>query len=147
MRFSRKKKQHGDFGVVITSLLDINFLLIMFFLTTAHFQHESHSALNLPQEKGEEKAQPDEAGLVINVTANGSIIVSNKTIDLEELKRLAKAQVDRAKSETTSGEPAPLKLMIRADREASTADLNRVVFMLRDLGVNTIRIATEIPRT
>ena len=50
MRFSKRKKQHTIPDVVITSLLDINFLLIMFFLMTAHFQQESHALLDLPRE-------------------------------------------------------------------------------------------------
>lgn len=151
MRFTRKKKQHGDFGVVVTSLLDVNFLLIMFFLMTAHFQRESHALLELPQEKGEEQAKPDEAGLVINITAAGEIIVSNRTVSLEELREMVKEQVEKKPGHVisrggTERAVDPLKLMIRADRNAKTQDLNRVVFMLRQAGVGTIRIATEVPQ-
>jgi biopolymer transport protein ExbD len=146
MQFSRKKKQHGDTGVVITSLLDINFLLIMFFLMTAHFQRETHALLNLPQERGEENAQPDEAGLVINILENGDVVVSNNSVQMDELRSMVRAQIDKMKSAGVSGtDSSTLKLMIRADREASTQDLNRVVFLLRDVGVGTIRIATEVP--
>lgn len=146
MRFNRKKKQHGNTDVVITSLLDINFLLIMFFLMTAHFQQESHALLQLPREKGEDKAQPDEAGLVINITATGDVIVSNRTVMMDELRSLVRKQVDRVKegSEGADGS-GTLKLMIRADRNAVTRDLNRVVSMLREMGVGTMRIATEVP--
>lgn len=147
MRFTRKKTQHGDFGVVVTSLLDINFLLIMFFLMTAHFQRESHAVLELPLEKGEEKAQPDEAGLVINISADGEIIVSNKTVGMAELRQLVRSQIDQHARSATSGEASqPLKLMVRADRNARSQDLNRVVSLLRELGVGTVRIATEVPR-
>ena len=145
MKFTRKKKQHGNTDVVVTSLLDINFLLIMFFLMTAHFQRESHALLNLPKEKGEEKAQPDEAGLVINITATGEVIVSNDVVDMEELRTLVRAQLDRRK-ESESHSPGGLKLMIRADRDGSTRELNRVVSMLREMGVGTMRVATEVPK-
>ena len=145
MKFTRKKKQHGNTDVVVTSLLDINFLLIMFFLMTAHFQRESHALLNLPKERGEEKAQPDEAGLVINITATGEVIVSNEVVDMEELRTLVRAQVDRRK-ESQSNSPGGLKLMIRADRDGSTRELNRVVSMLREMGVGTMRVATEVPK-
>ncbi|MCI0363147.1 MAG: biopolymer transporter ExbD [Phycisphaerales bacterium] len=141
MRFNRRQTQRNDFGVVVTSMLDINFLLIMFFMMTAHFQRETHSRLALPQEAGETQPQPDEAGLVINITQAGDIVVSGKTINLQDLRELAQAQVAKLAQDN----PAALKLMVRADRNANTQDLNRVVSMLRELGVGTIRIATEVP--
>ena len=91
--------------------------------------------------EAEQQAQVDEAGLVINVTSDGRILVSNRTIDMPELRRMVQAQIDKL-SPTPSD---PLKLMVRADRSASTRELNDVVAMLRELGVGTIRIATEIP--
>ena len=148
MRFTRKKHQHGDFGVVVTSLLDVNFLLIMFFLMTAHFQRETHALLNLPRETGEKEVQPDEAGLVVNLNAAGEVIVSNKTISMDELRQRVREQIDTPALDgaASGGSRMPLKLMIRADREARSEDLNRVVLLLREQGVGTIRVATEVPR-
>src|SRR5262245_3417433 len=141
MRFTKLQSNRGIFDIVVTSMLDINFLLIMFFMMTAHFQKTTHAKLELPKEKGEQQQQVDDAGLVINVTSDGRIVVSNRTIDLAELRRMVQAQIDKL-SPTPSD---PLKLMVRADRSASSNDLNTVVTMLRELGVGTIRIATEIP--
>lgn len=141
MRLVRRNADRNDFGIVVTSMLDINFLLIMFFMMTAQFQRETSALLNLPQERGEDEVQPDEAGLVINVRANGEIVVSGHTVDLTELRRLVDVQV----SNLAAGDARNLKLMVRADRDARSTDLNRVVSMLHDQGVGTIRIATEIP--
>jgi biopolymer transport protein ExbD len=141
MKFTRRKPQRSDFEIVITSMLDINFLLIMFFMMTAHFQRDTHAQLDLPKEKGEAEALVDEAGLVINVTADGEIVVSGQTVDLAELRRRVQQQADKLFPTPSN----PLKLMVRADRNVSTQHLNKVVSMLRELGVGTIRIATEIP--
>ena len=141
MRLVRRKADSNEFGIVVTSMLDINFLLIMFFMMTAHFQRETSALLNLPQEQGEKETQPDEAGLVINVRANGEIVVSGIVIDLAELRRRVDAQV----ANLEAGDAKNLKLMVRADRDARSADLNRVVSLLHERGVGTIRIATEIP--
>jgi biopolymer transport protein ExbD len=141
MRFTRRIQQRGIFDIVVTSMLDINFLLIMFFMMTAHFQRTTHAKLELPQEKGEENTQIDEAGLVINVGPDGSIVISGRTVDLPQLRAMVEAQVEKLGPDSSE----PLKLLIRADRKARTADLNRVVTMLRELGVGTMRIATEIP--
>jgi biopolymer transport protein ExbD len=139
MRFTRKKPNRGDVGVVITSLLDVNFLLIMFFLMTAQFQRETHALLNLPQERGEEELRADEASLVININAAGEVIVANAVVDLQELRTMVREQVSRSS-------PGSLKLMVRADRHANSQDLNRVVSLLRETGVGAVRIATEVPR-
>jgi biopolymer transport protein ExbD len=141
MRFTARTGHRGDFEIVVTSMLDINFLLIMFFLMTAHFQRTTHARLDLPEERGEGQAQVDEAGLVINITVDGEIIVSGDTVAMDEVRSMVQEQIDKL-SPTPEN---PLKLMVRADRRARTADLNRVVSMLRELGVGTIRIATEVP--
>jgi biopolymer transport protein ExbD len=141
MRMSPRRTERSQFEVVVTSMLDINFLLIMFFMMTAQFQRETSANLNLPQERGENEVQPDEAGLVINVLAGGEIVVSGRTVDLVELQTLVQRQVDHL----AAADPRGLKLMLRADRDARSDDLNRVVEMLHAQGVGTIRIATETP--
>ena len=142
MRFTRHKRERSDFEVVVTSMLDINFLLIMFFMMTAQFQRHTHATLDLPQEAGEKDPQRDEAGLVINITDRGAIIVAGVTIDLAELERRVDQELDRLPGDSATN---PLKLMVRADRNARTSDLNRIVTMLREQGVGVIRIATETP--
>jgi biopolymer transport protein ExbD len=141
MRFTKVNRHRGDFEVLITSMLDINFLLIMFFMVTAHFQRESRANLDLPQEKGEAEVQVDEAGLVINVTKDGGIIIKNEQVPLEALKDMVRAEV----AQVPGGQADQLKLMVRVDRNAPTGHLNQVVTMLREAGVGVIRVATEVP--
>ncbi len=149
MRLLNRRKDSGAFEVIVTSMLDINFLLIMFFMMTAQFQRETAANLNLPQEQGEKDFQPDEAGLVINLLADGTIVVAKKPVELSELRGLVQHQIDELASTGAGGsgglDAKSLKLMVRADRDATAADLNRVVRMLHEEGVGTIRIATETP--
>jgi biopolymer transport protein ExbD len=140
MRFSSGKSSRNDFEVVITSMLDINFLLIMFFMVTAQFQREIRAVLDLPNERGDNAVRPDEAGLVININAAGDIVVANRTIELAALTTLVRAEVARA--EGRGGEP--VKLMLRVDRNAASEQLNRVVTMLKGSGVAAVRVATQM---
>jgi biopolymer transport protein ExbD len=140
MRLSRNRKREDHFELVVTSMLDINFLLIMFFMMTAQFQKENRAQLQLPPERGEERVQSDEAGLIVNITDRGEIIVAHKTIELNDLRALVQQEIDRQ-----SGSSERLKLMVRCDRKAVSERFNQVVGMLRELGVGTIRIATEMP--
>lgn len=148
MRFTRNNQKRSEFEVVVTSMLDINFLLIMFFMVTAHYQRETHATLDLPKEQGEKEKAEEDAGLVINLTADGAIIVSGKTIELAEVKQLVRAEVDRrpqAASGAADADGQGVALLVRADQHATSDQLNKVVSMLRELGVGAIRIATEIP--
>jgi biopolymer transport protein ExbD len=142
MRFGRPTTDRSAFEVVVTSMLDINFLLIMFFMMTAHFQRETHAPLELPREPGEAEPRPDESGLVVNISRAGDIIVSGRTIDLPELARRVRGEVARA---AQAGAGSPVKLMVCVDRNAPTDHLNRVVGMLREEGVAVIRLATVVP--
>src|SRR4051812_6200896 len=112
MRFRGTHKREDHFELVVTSMPDINFLLIMFFMMTAQFQKENRHPLQLPSEKGEQQAQHDEAGLVVNITARGEIIVSHNPISIEELRALVQSEIDK------QGEGASdrLKLLVRCDR-------------------------------
>lgn len=141
MRFSPKRQTTGIMEVVVTSLLDINFLLIMFFMMTAQFQRESRASLNLPREQGETQPKHDESGLVVNVDAAGAIVVNQRAVTLDELLTMVRDAQTRQPDDPTQ----PFKLLVRADRDAPASHLNRVVQALRATGVGVIRIATQVP--
>ena len=142
MRFSKLNRHRTDFEVVITSMLDINFLLIMFFMVTAHFQRESRANLDLPKEKGEAEVQVDEAGLVINVTKEGNIIIKNEEVPLESLKGMVQGEV----AKLPGAQADQLKLMVRVDRNAPTQHLNTVVTALMAGGAAASSIAATAKR-
>ena len=142
MRFDRSQKRERTLAVDFTSMVDVVFLLIIFFMTTAQFARITRAELDLPKEAGEQPEQPDEAGLVINITQTGEIIVGDETFELEALRGF----VEREIQATYEGRPSDVKLMIRADRRCDTARLNAVVSMLRELNVAVTRVATEVPR-
>ncbi len=95
-----------------------------------------------PLEKGEQEQIADEAGLVINITRRGEIIIADETVALDDLDAIVAAELRR----TTHHDPRRLKLLLRADRGASAASLNDVIARLRGMGVGAARLATEVPR-
>jgi biopolymer transport protein ExbD len=142
MRFARSRHPERQLAVDFTSMVDVVFLLIIFFMTAAQFARITRAEVELPQEPGERLKQPDEAGIVINITEVGEIIVGSDTLDIEDLR----ATVEREIRTTYHGNAAAFKLMIRADRRCDTARLNQIVGMLRELDVAATRVATEVPR-
>jgi len=123
-------------------MIDVVFLLIIFFMTTAQVAQLTHTEIDLPLERGDQQATPDEAGLVINITANGEIVVASRVVGLAELEGIVLDEIRKDPDRPAS----QLKLLLRADRTVAALYLNRVVRLLESLGVGAARLATEVPR-
>jgi biopolymer transport protein ExbD len=141
MRFGRAASRTRELLVEITPMIDVVFLLIIFFMTTARFSQETKAELELPREQGEQQETAEEAGLVINIEASGTLIVNGTTITMPQLETVVGDEIARLQGR----DPEQLKLMIRADRNGDTAQLNQVIERLRELGVGAARMATEVP--
>lgn len=142
MRFTPAPSRGGDDEVDITAMIDVVFLLIIFFMTTAQFAKLTRTDIDLPRERGEQQAAPDESGLVINIDERGEIVVASRTVSFDELEQIVRGELRKDPQRPAS----QLKLLLRADRAAAAASLNRVVHLLESLGVGTARLATEVPR-
>ena len=142
MRFGKRTQSVRVRSFEITPMIDVVFLLIIFFMTTARFALETRADLDLPKEQGEQQEESEEAGIVINIDETGAIIVDRQTITLDGLERIVIAEVSRLRGR----DPEPLKLMIRAARNGDRARLNQVVSRLQRAGVGAARLATEVPR-
>ncbi len=123
-------------------MIDVVFLLIIFFMTTAKVAQLTRTEIDLPLERGDQQATPDEAGLVINITVSGEIIVASRIVGLAELEGIVLSEIRKDPERPA----AQLKLLLRADRTVAALYLNRVVRMLDSLGVGAARLATEVPR-
>ncbi|MHC4420993.1 MAG: ExbD/TolR family protein, partial [Planctomycetota bacterium] len=142
VKFGWARQRRRRVTVDITPMIDVVFRLIISFMTTAQYALLTKAELDLPQEKGEQREEAEEAGLVINITREGQLIVSGRNVDLRELEEIVWMEIERDPERSAQ----QLKLLIRADRDASAARLNRVVEVLRPLGVGAARLATEVPR-
>jgi biopolymer transport protein ExbD len=142
MRFGRRHRPDRVRGLEITPMIDVVFLLIIFFMTTARFAQDTRAELDLPEERGEQRDESEEAGVIINVAADGTIIVGKREVTIDELDRIVRDEIQRVRGH----DPRQLRLTLRADRRLDSARLNRIVTLLREAGVGSARLATEIPQ-
>jgi biopolymer transport protein ExbD len=138
MNLSRSASRDHVALIDLTPMIDVVFLLIVFFMTTAQFASMSKERLELPEQEGEAASAPD-AGTVVNLRASGELVVSGDTLTLEALLRRVAADIAKA------GSAEELDLLIRADRGASAAHLNDLAEGLAARGVTRWRLATERP--
>ena len=100
--------EEPDHAINLTPLIDVVFLLLIFFLTATTFQKEEvEMSLELPQaasgEAGEEKRV-----VVINVTSDGRVLVDGREVTIEALRQKLKAAATRDKDQ---------EVQIRGDRK------------------------------
>ena len=140
MQFQKNKSSNRAVAIDMTPMIDIVFQLLIFFLVTAQMAQVTRSQLDLPKEKGEQEKEVEQAGLTINVLADGSIEVNGSVVSFEALDGLVDEAVARA------GGVDRLPPLSRAARAADAAQLNAVFNRLSGRGLSAIRLATERSR-
>jgi biopolymer transport protein ExbD len=122
-------------ALAMTSMLDIIFLLLCFFVTVSVFsQWESEIAIQLPS--ADTSAEPERlpGEIIVNLAKDGVVRVNGATWTLDELKtRLARI------SKFYPGQP----VIIRADRETKYETLVQVIDTCRAADVWNFSLATE----
>jgi biopolymer transport protein ExbD len=116
----------------ITPMLDVVFILLIFFIVTANFIKEPGLEVNRPDS---ETAEPTEnAAILIAVGNAGEIYMDGRRID----KRQVKANVVRLIAENPQG-----SVVIQADEKATADTIMAVMDGAREAGVYNISLASE----
>jgi biopolymer transport protein ExbD len=131
----------------ITPLVDVVFLLIIFFLTTSTMVRQTTTQLDLPEQPGNAEANNRDRGLVVNIDRQGRLIVDGAPAPLQRVLAMIDTELnpDDPADKRTRPRDEP-ELLIRADEQAPTASLNDLARGLTDIGLTSWRIATRAPR-
>lgn len=124
----------------ITSLVDVVFLLIIFFLTTSSLADAARAPVDLPQEEGEAEVGSISPGLIVNIDASGSFIVDGEAVAFERVVDMLAREVEEA------GDPSAVDLLVRADKAAPLVHLNDLAKALVERGVTRWRLGTQTPQ-
>lgn len=126
MRFRLLESEDGQ-GVPLTPMIDVMFILIIFFLVTAAYSEmESEMDIALPHAR---EAHPVDRGprdIVVNITRDGVIVVNREPMSpaalLSALRRLA--EIDRDQG-----------VIIRADGQSLHEHVIHVMDLCRQAGI------------
>lgn len=119
----------------LTSLIDVVFTLIIFFVVTTTFDERSAVQLDLPKASNDAAALP-KSPLTVAVDAQGRYFVDNR----EVLKRDPAAL--RAAIVSVAGEGREIPVMLRADASTPHQSVVTALDVLGQLGFARISIAT-----
>ena len=135
MKFSGRDRRRAKApALALTSMLDVIFLLLCFFVTASVFsQWESEISISLPAASSSETPSRLPGEVILNVARDGSVTVNAKKLTLSDLgERLRKV------ADFYPGQP----VVIRADRETSYDSLVKVIDTCRNAGVWNFSLAT-----
>lgn len=127
-------------NIDLTAMVDVVFLLIVFFLTTSSLVEQSRTAVELARQEGEELPAPPTPPLLINITAGGSFVVEGEEFTLDSL--LVRVAQEETQSKIRN---QTLEVTIRADRRAAMQPVNQLATALAERGIKSWRLATQLP--
>ena len=133
MKFQRPKSKAP--ALALTSMLDVIFLLLCFFVTVSVFsQWESEISIKLPEAGTAEEPERLPGEIILNLAKDGSVRVNGMTVTLGDLgKRLKRV------AEYYPGQ----SVILRADREVKYEELIKLVDTCRGAGIWNFSLATE----
>lgn len=134
MRRRINRKQSEDSAEInLTPMLDIVFIMLIFFIVTTSFVKESGVDVNRPTAQTSERKE--RGNIIVAIKPNGEIWIDKRVVDI----RAVRANVARLHAENPQG-----SVVIAADRETKTYRLVEVMDQIRLAGIYNASIATEI---
>ena len=134
MKFRRQRGE--EVGVNLTPLIDVVFLLLIFFMVSTTFKKESHISLNLPEASGE--PSPVEASQIeIVITADGSYAINQQQLVNNKFETLQAAIKKISQGDTK------LPVVIAADAKSPHQSVVTAMDAAGQLGYNRLTITTR----
>ncbi len=133
----RRSLRAESVGFQLAPMIDIVFLLLCFFVASQLFaQWESEIDIQLPTATTAATPQRLPGEVILNVRADGAVVVSGQTLDAEGLDRLLARLV-----EVFPGQP----VVLRADRDTPYRHVIAVIDACRRAEIWNIAFATALP--
>ena len=128
----KRMRQEEDADIDITPMLDIVFIMLIFFIVTATFVKES--GIDVTRPDAETAVKQNRVAILIAIRDDNEIWINRRQVDLASVR----ANVEKLHAENPQG-----GAVIQADREAETGVLVEIMDQVRLAGVGAISIAAE----
>lgn len=128
----RRKNQEEEAAIDLTPMLDVVFIMLIFFIVTTSFVKESGIDVNRPSASTAKKKE--RASILVGISQNGEIWIQKRRIDI----RSVRANIERLHAESPEG-----TVVIQADKLSETGILVQVMDQVRLAGVESISVAAS----
>ncbi len=125
------RRRRRDVELNISPLIDLIFLLLIFFITTTSFVKESGISVERPVAK---TAEETKASFLIGLDRDGRVYIGGREVDVESVR----AHVEKFLAENPNG-----SVLIVADRKSSTGMLIKIMDECRLAGAKNVGVAAS----
>jgi len=130
-----RNKKHGPLEVSLTPMIDVVFLLLIFFMVTTTFSKETSIKIQLPQADGEE-AEPNKQRVRLTIGKEGKIYINDRPLENQSLATLTKEL-------SAVGSDKQTPLIINADANAPIQSAISVLDVAKKVGFKSISFTTQ----
>ena len=135
-RLKFRRKQPEEVSVNLTPLIDVVFLLLIFFMVSTTFTKETHLEINLPEAEGEVvESQTD--SIEVTISVEGDFSVNGQVLLNSQPDTLRRAIMDQA------GDDRKLPFVISADANTPHQSVVTVMDVAGKLGFAGLSITTQ----
>ena len=132
MRGQKQKAPDEEAQIDLTPMLDVVFIMLIFFIVTATFIKQAGIEVTRPEALTAE--QKPTVSVLIAIGENGDIWIDKQKVDPTAVR----AHIERLHSENPKG-----GLVVQADRGAKSEKLMAVLAAARAAGLTEVAIATD----
>ncbi|KEA61995.1 Biopolymer transport protein ExbD/TolR [Marinobacterium lacunae] len=138
MRFQRQRRE--EVSVNLTPLIDVVFLLLIFFMVSTTFTKETHLEVDLP-EASAAQAQSDVQSVDVVINAEGNYSVNGQPLVNTQAVTLKRA------IQKIAGDDRSLPFVITADGSTSHQSVVTAMDVAGQLGFSKLSITTRVPES
>ena len=127
-------RRDEDSAIDLTPMIDVVFLLLIFFMVTTTFlKQEKEMDINLPESESGRREETEQNEIVINVFKNGQLALGGVRIERSDLKRSLRGAAER---------DPEIPVTIRGDREVTHGRIVEVMDTCRVVGLANLALGT-----
>jgi len=132
--FGRGNEEESDEQINLTPMLDVVFIMLIFFIVTATFVKEVGLDVNQPEDDKPKTVDPDKKSIVVRITNRDRIIIAARDVDW----RSVRANIERLHAENPE---APV--IIQPHQDSKTETMIHVMDSARLAGVYNVSLASN----
>jgi biopolymer transport protein ExbD len=129
----RKSRANDEAEINITPMLDIVFIMLIFFIVTTSFVKEKGLEVSRPSNSPPKEVRKNKGPIVVKIDANGNITMKGRLLE----RKAVQANLEREKAEKPDS-----PLIIAAHPDAETDALVTILDAAEAVGVGSVSVAT-----
>ena len=129
----RKHKAFDEAEINITPMLDIVFIMLIFFIVTTSFVKEKGLEVSRPSNAPPKEVKKNKGPILVKIDANGNIMMKGRLLE----RKAVEANLEREKAEKPDS-----PLIIAAHPDAETDALVTILDAAKAVGVGSVSVAT-----